>query len=54
VDGVTDADEHKRDSTGTSVTNETVLETVLEIQKEQMPMPNYLLGNVIAFGHFDA
>ncbi len=33
MNGVTDADEHKRDSSGTSVTNETTLEMVLEIQK---------------------
>ncbi len=49
-----DADEHNRDSTGTNVTYETELETALEIQNEQMPQPNYLLGNVIALGHFDA
>jgi hypothetical protein len=54
VDGVTDADKHNRDSTGTNVTNETVLEMVFEIQKEQIPIPNYLLGSVIALGHRDA
>jgi hypothetical protein len=51
---VTDADEHIRASKGTSVTYETKERLIPEIQNEQIPMPSYLLGNVIALGHLDA
>ena len=54
VAGVKSADEHNRDSIDANVTNETSLVTVSEIQKRQIATDNYLLGSVIALGHFDA
>ena len=54
ANGVKSADEHIGDSTGANVTYETSLETGSRNPKRDATDCNYLLGNVIAFGHLDA